>query len=743
MRKTIRRVFMCVSILFCLSGCNMNNDSVSETSAKIETRETEIINWDYPVEAIYIENDKVYSVYREKQDVMLRIENFVDVQREIVLKNWPEQTYVKDLYVADNFFFLGQREQRLYYIIYDLEGNIISSVELSSENMDKFYGYEEVSFAVKNAEELYLYCEAYVYPRDLQKFKDTNMPGDYLVQTANILKFVGGKENGTQLQTFSMMETDTTVLYKDMQVVENELLILSSQPSGDMAFLEIYDKDNFQLKEKQELYVGDKHNCKMCINDNGNIYVSSGKEVFQYKKDEGTFCSVLELDALGVEEEKIKEIAGYGEKGFWIVQNEVHDGTQDYTYELIKIGEVNVQKEIVTLGSVYSTYDSQLQDIIAAYNRQSKDYYIQFQDMSQMYNDDLEGAYDRFLLDIIRGHGPDIIELTGMEQQVLGESGVLLDLYELMPAEKLKEKYVENAITCAQVGEKLHGLGYGFNINTLIANSMLTGETSGWSFSEMQAFIKKNGGDENALYGLGGDESYVASLTKIAMTDYVDWENKKAGYDNEEFKQMLEFCKRKEQGSEASVSLSKGLHENYYLAQVVYINSVADYQIAKELFDEHVAFKGYPTEKGTGTIISMLGAMGINAKSEVKDAAFDFLQYYADNYESNVFPILKNKFEDRLVDSMNEEYWDDGEIKAKSSYYDEDDSFDVYAATEEDIYVVKNLVESADRTFTYNETIAVIIEEEASGYLSGVLDIDTAVRNINNRVQLYLDEQFR
>ena len=64
----------------------------------------------------------------------------------------------------------------------------------------------------------------------------------------------------------------------------------------------------------------------------------------------------------------------------------------------------------------------------------------------------------------------------------------------------------------------------------------------------------------------------------------------------------------------------------------------------------------------------------------------------------------------------------------------------LYEATPEDIEVVRELVENASGKFKYNTSILKIIEEETSDYFSGQKDIEQVTELIQNRVQLYLEE---
>lgn len=749
------RMFRNITLLLCmvvgvLIGCSKISESVRvpelaaekiEKGNTIQARACEFIDWDMPLDAMHIHDDIMYGVYANEEGTFLVSKTENGVSETYKLQENLKDAFVRDFYVSEGIYYIAQKEQQLYLMSGDLKGNINLVEELTSESIDKFAGYEDIAVIPKEGKDFYLFCEAMVYPKDLLQNSGKDVPGDYYVVTNNILEFKDGKHTGKHCQSFSLMETSTAALYNDIVSNGEELFVLSSQPSGTEAFLEIYDKETWEVKEKIELTVEEGHNCRLCTDANGEIYVSSGKRMYQYNKDKKAVEDLFGLEELGIESKQVDKISSYGEGGFYVTQKNVSDTGWGYDYQISKIGEDIIEKKVITLGSVYSTWDSELTKVIMEYNQQSGEYFVEFQDWSEGYGDDLDAAYDRFVLDIVGGDGPDIIALDGMETQALGAQGILVDLYDYMTEDVARQKYVYHALECASNGSKLYGLGYGFNVNTISANGNDAGLTKGWTFSDFLAYLQGNGSGPEALYGFGGDESLITALGRVAMTDYIDWESNTANFQSEEFVNMLEFCKKNEQGNYQYPSFSKGLHEKYYLAKSEYINSVSDYQIVNELYDGNVVFKGYPTENGTGTTLAVFGPLGINSQSNVKEAAFDFIEFYAEEYDGSGFPIVTEKFEAYLEESMQEALWEDGSVICKNSYMDEDDYFEVFAATPEDVAAVRELINTADRSFYYNSSIASIIEEEASSYINGAISVEEAVETINNRVQLYLDEQ--
>lgn len=107
-------------------------------------------------------------------------------------------------------------------------------------------------------------------------------------------------------------------------------------------------------------------------------------------------------------------------------------------------------------------------------------------------------------------------------------------------------------------------------------------------------------------------------------------------------------------------------------------------------------------------------------------------------YDGQGFPIIQEQF-DRVLDAAMVE--EKGTPKSpKGHYNDGGESIVVYAAAQKDIDTVRRLVESAGTRCEWNSTIINIIDEEAEGYFSGQVDLDSTVKKIQSRASVVLQE---
>ena len=104
-------------------------------------------------------------------------------------------------------------------------------------------------------------------------------------------------------------------------------------------------------------------------------------------------------------------------------------------------------------------------------------------------------------------------------------------------------------------------------------------------------------------------------------------------------------------------------------------------------------------------------------------------------------PLNRLAFEEMLEWSTVQQYYEDtGE--PLPPYFGEGSIPDFYANSEEDVERIREIVALADgKSMPVFSFVSQIIGEEISGYKEGVLSAEQTAAKIQNRVQLYLDEQ--
>ena len=145
-----------------------------------------------------------------------------------------------------------------------------------------------------------------------------------------------------------------------------------------------------------------------------------------------------------------------------------------------------------------------------------------------------------------------------------------------------------------------------------------------------------------------------------------------------------------------------------------------------KMFGEDAACVGFPTKDGRGGhLLLSSNAYAIAAVSEHKESAWQFIEESLTQEKSELYaslfinyPTLKRKLNERVDIAIERE-----------------------ELTWDDINIVLELLPDAVPCFSVkDDEIIKIINEEAPAYYSGQKEVDDVVRIIQNRVQLYVNE---
>lgn len=400
------------------------------------------------------------------------------------------------------------------------------------------------------------------------------------------------------------------------------------------------------------------------------------------------------------------------------------------------------EKITLTLGTVGNV---NLQSVVDAYNRQSGNYFVEIVNYlpEQVDSGGYEASVDRFGMDIATGKGADIIDLAALDTEVLAYQGILMDLEPFLEGEA-QERYLTNILDCLKTGDALYELGPSFAFYTVVGNGAEVGMENGWTLEEMMKCFANKGRGSDALTGFGRDQSVAAALTSYSLEDFIDWEKGRADFCKEEFYQILRFGAKRDAAGISKISV-ESIKSGTHLAAMETILSVAAYQQRMQLFGGKLAVKGIPCSNGTGVAVRLYNALGINAHSKCAKGAWDFLRFYAqgdwaeNDWTITGFRIDRSAFEEQLEQAMVQEYSEGSPIPKGS--FDNPDVPYVYAATQEEVAAVRELVALADRKNAYNEMISKIVNEEVGLYNSGAQTVEQTAEKVQSRVQLYLDEQ--
>ncbi|MDR2043000.1 MAG: extracellular solute-binding protein [Clostridium sp.] len=407
------------------------------------------------------------------------------------------------------------------------------------------------------------------------------------------------------------------------------------------------------------------------------------------------------------------------------------------------------QKEIITLAARYEY--QKLRSSAVKFNRSNDRYRVKIETYDGKTDEDiallLNGA-------AAAGNAPDLIDLSiGIQVDSYVKKGLLEDLTPFLEASDRigREDLVESVLNAFTYDGRLIGIPESFSLNVLAGKTSMVGEEAGWTVDEMVALSRQY--PEASL--LDHVSRYSILRVCYQQENFIDMETGKCRFDSEEFKNLLEYCKifpeeaLYDESDERSTPIK--LQEGDVLLVDAYINNVEAFQMYRAMFGEPATYIGYPTADGRAGIrleYSDGGAYAISSGSGQKEGAWAFLEFLLtqdgeQRYQS--FPIRKDLLEDMLTQAMTPEMTVDenGEPKEdpKTTWgWGNDWQVEIYAAAQEDVARLRELIELAGSGSNTDSKIVEMIWEEAGPFFDGQKSVDEVADVIQSRVRLYVSE---
>ncbi len=429
--------------------------------------------------------------------------------------------------------------------------------------------------------------------------------------------------------------------------------------------------------------------------------------------------------------------------------------TMELIYLTKKKGSEVPEKVILTYATMSLDYD--LRKKIIEFNRTNTEYRVEVKEYMSN-TDDYQTAQSQFNAAMVSGKAPDIMDISYGVMSRYVQKGLVTDLYPYLDKdpELKREDYLENVLNAYGQDGKLYGMAPRFYIGTVVARVSDVGDRRSITLDELMNIVDEMP-ENTTLYDFSTKSSVLMNNVMLNMDEYINWSTGECNLNGEEFIKVLEFANKFDleyNYDEEMQDMATRLKDGSLMMFNTSVSSVQEYQMMELLFGEPIAFIGYPTNGENGSFLGGSGSMlAMNAKSKHKDGVWQFIrmgitkesQEDSENLTNWGFPIMKSALEIRFEQDMTEEYYElpDGtkQKSPKSSwggFYGV--NADVYAATEEQIEIVRNYIGSVDSLFHYDEDLYDIINEEVAAYFEGQKSAKEVAEIIQNRVQIYVSE---
>lgn len=449
-----------------------------------------------------------------------------------------------------------------------------------------------------------------------------------------------------------------------------------------------------------------------------NIYIADAQAL--YRREDGEQEELLSWSSYG--------ISLGGTPMLW-VQSEEYMILADVTPGRRRLFEVEwgeqgcMQEKQQIVLAAYLT--PSLQKAITGFNSQSEDYEVVARDC---YQESFEDLQQRFRTEMIAGGGPDLIHNLFVPIYSYAKSGYLEPLDDWLPESRLLAQAVESG----RVEGHCYIAPCEFSLQSLITTREIAGERTRWTLKEMTEVMA--GQPADFFYGGATGQDVLCCMMGMdeGNTAFVDWEQGICHFETEAFVELLE-CSGAWADTRKDRDTSYGkeeLMEGQALVEQLWRTpaSLEAYYSNIEEMGGDCVYIGYPAASGNGSYIEGWG-FAVNRSSSCKDGARAFLEYLMspevqwERWEqTGTLPVDREMLQRVMEESVR-----------TMPGGRETDSF------QNGIYW--DILLNSKALGSRYEGIRDILSEETASYYEGDRDPWEVARVLQNRVQLYLNEQ--
>lgn len=397
------------------------------------------------------------------------------------------------------------------------------------------------------------------------------------------------------------------------------------------------------------------------------------------------------------------------------------------------------EKEYLKLACIGKT--DFINGMAADFNRKYPQYMLEIIDYGER---DEELALNLLYQDILAGNAPDIIAINPeyMDYVELGRKGVLEDLQSFMERDGIDIEMVESVYEAVLSEGKFYMLPCNFMLDVIITKEQWLNEEGRLEINDMLRFWEES----PELYPNSVDREWLLEMMFLGDS-YQAWQ----GGEELRADKITEYLTLAGKMPEETLyNTNEDLYkENKVLFETGSIGEVLYYTYYRTLWGEGFACTGYPNVEGNGVVLIAENSMGICAESAHKEAAWRFLVECARGERAYVwsFSALKPQLEKQFAQAaerwMTVDY-DGNDMEIPRSIYEyKGETVSLYAASEEEIEAVRELIAGALVVKRENRDILNILHEEAAYYFAGQKSAEEAAKIIVNRMNLYRNQEMQ
>ncbi len=557
---------------------------------------------------------------------------------------------------------------------------------------------------------LYVFDESLNYKNKIKPDKIDEIRGDIIFDAKGEIICCGSNER----------DIDIGFSYIELEKMSSDIINGVSVPSSIVTILPGFGKYDFCYLDMGSLYGYEiEKKTKTGIMDFMRSDITWAEAMDFIVLEDGRFIGTIKDNKTG-------------EKSF-ILCTKKEDLNQDDRIE-ISYGTIGIEDDI------YSA--------IREFNNSSDKYHITIKDYMNE-----EDPVTKLNLDIASGNVPDIIDLAVCNADEYISKGLVDDLTSYIDEDKdiNVSDFIPSVLGAIKKDGKIYYIAPNFLVSTLVGSTSNVGMEKGWTFEDFKKVIKES--PEGVRPFLSDNRIDVfASLIDAGESDYIDWKAGKCTFDSDDYRDILYLSKTlgvDEEYDYEDVDESE-IMEGRVLFQTGFVD-MSGIQLCDLLYDGKYNCVGYPNKEKNGSFFFFPVQVGIYSKSENKEGAWEFLrtllskEYQGLTMSDNNMPTRQDCFDLMLEGAMAEKSYVNelGKEIAPRDYEVPvgNKTIKLGPITQEQADMYSKLINKTSKVGYFDDAVTDILLEEAQDYFSGKNNLDKAVANTQNRVNIYINEK--
>lgn len=484
------------------------------------------------------------------------------------------------------------------------------------------------------------------------------------------------------------------------------------------------------------------------------VYLNDQRKLYQCDLAGGALTEVLTWNDTDMTSGYIQQLTALEDGGFAALGT----GLYNFSADLILLTPVPASqaaaRTILRLATVNASQD--LKTAAVQFNRANPDYKIKIVEYTDF--DSQSAITSALLTEITLGEIPDLIDFTYLPPQLFINAGLMTDLYPWLEQDETlsAEGILPSVLKAEETDGALYQLPRYILPIVLAAPADLVPAQEDWTLEALYAIVEENPQFESPFGKQYGRSIFLRYILYMSWDCYMDLDQAACFFDTEEFCRLLEFIKQYLPPDEEAASYISedsqwtGIRNGEQLFYFGELSGIT-LQILDQLYEQDAAFPGFPSSAGGQNAFQPVNSLGMTEACQYKEIAWEFLrQLYLDAaYKENffpgtsLFPTNLTTFT-RLLDTLSErktEIQEDGTEIEKPILTNTED-VTVYALTASQRERLETLFGSIDTMMLLDATMVNIVLEEVPAFFAGDKTAEETAAIIQNRVGLYLAEQY-